>query len=139
MTTRRRRIVMAVLIVVGMGILFVGRTPPPPPIQIDEAANGTTVSITPGATFVIALQANPSTGYSWQVQPIPDPAVVSLVSEAYVQAPAASGLVGAGGTDTFTFKVLDSGTTTLTLWYLPPGRTDPASTFSVTIEAHTLG
>ncbi len=100
---------------------------------LTASANGTTVQASVGEHLLIGLEANPTTGYLWQVQPGLDPAVVSFVGQDYQEGPAASGIVGAGGTDTLEFLAAGAGTTTIDLAYARAGGA-PASTFSVTVE-----
>ena len=95
---------------------------------------GDSISVSNGDTFVIALEANPSTGYSWDAEANDD---VEFVKSAQVQGN--SNAVGAPGTQQLTFKAVKTGSSTLTLNYLrpfdPPG-TAPAKTedFPVTVK-----
>jgi predicted secreted protein len=95
---------------------------------------GDSISVGNGDTFVIALQANPSTGYSWEAE---SNANVEFVKSKQVQGN--SNAIGAPGTQQLTFKALKTGSSTLTLNYLrpfdPPG-TAPAQTedFPVTVK-----
>jgi len=102
-------------------------------ITLTDADAGSTVQAAVGDQIEITLPANPSTGYAWKQQPGLDPAVVTFVSEAYQQAPTPSAMVGVGGTDTWTYKAAGAGTTTITLGYVPPGRSVPDQTFAVTV------
>ena len=95
---------------------------------------GDSISVSNGDTFVIALDANPSTGYSWEAEANTN---VEFVSSKQVQG--SSKAIGAGGTQQLTFKAVKTGSSTLTLHYLrpfdPPG-TAPAQTedFPVTVK-----
>jgi inhibitor of cysteine peptidase len=100
---------------------------------LTASASGTTVQTSVGEHLLISLEANPTTGYLWQVQSGLDTAVVSFVGQDYQEGPAASGVVGAGGTDTLEFLAAGAGTTTIDLAYARAGGA-PASTFSVTVE-----
>ena len=82
---------------------------------------GDSITVKNGDAFVIALEANPSTGYSWQAAPN---ANVQFVSSKQVQG--ASNAIGAPGTQQLTFKAVQTGSGTLTLNYLRPF--DPPST-----------
>jgi len=71
--------------------------------------------------FIIALGSNPTTGYSWQADY--DVGMLELVggeSTYETGAQAGQGLVGAGGTEYFTFKALKAGSTDVTLVYVRP-------------------
>jgi inhibitor of cysteine peptidase len=62
------------------------------------------VQIAPGTVFKVALPSNPTTGYQWFLEGIFDLRFVKLLSEDYT-APSTE-LVGAGGTQVFTFETL---------------------------------
>jgi inhibitor of cysteine peptidase len=94
---------------------------------------GDSITVENGDSFVIALEANPSTGYSWQASPNVN---VQFVSSKQVQGK--SNAIGAPGTQQLTFKAVQTGSSTLTLNYLrpfdppttPPAKTQP---FPVTV------
>ena len=107
------------------------------PIRLDASANGTTVAVAPGTAIVIALDANPTTGYSWIVTSVPDPASVALDSPpegAYVATPVGSAVVGSGGVQTWDLRATGAGTTSIQLDYARPWEsgTPPVETFAVT-------
>ncbi len=76
-----------------------------------------TISVGTNQEFVVSLDSNPTTGYTWQ--DTHDEAMVKLVEKTYQQAEGAKG-VGAGGTEFFRFKALMAGKTTITLSYKRP-------------------
>jgi predicted secreted protein len=94
------------------------------------------VSLAANGTLIVALVSNPSTGYSWYVVS-PEPAHLELDGEPkYIPPGSTSPVVGAAGTQVFTFKATGSGTSTLLMEYrritTPP---EPAAeTFTVTVE-----
>jgi inhibitor of cysteine peptidase len=106
----------------------------PTTIALTAASSGSTVEATVRDPIVIRLEANLTTGYSWQLQPGLDEAVVTFVQEAYEQAPATSGLVGAGGTQTLEFKAVGVGSTSVSLAYQQTGSGHLGATFSVRID-----
>jgi len=66
--------------------------------------------------FTIALNSNPTTGYSWQESY--DESVLELVEKSYRPgAKAEPEVVGAGGTEYFQFKALQPGETELVMTY----------------------
>ena len=76
------------------------------------------IDISPDNEFVIliALDSNPTTGYSWQASY--DEAMLELVEETYELGEfAKQGLVGAGGTELFRFKALKKGEVEITMVY----------------------
>jgi len=107
----------------------------PREVQLTKADNGKTAEVGLGETLVVALPSNPSTGFSWSVT-APEPGNVELLGEpTYIPPGSTSPVVGAAGTQVFTFRPLKAGTDTLTMGYarsFEPG-VAPAETFSVTI------
>ena len=97
---------------------------------------GDTFETTVGKTFTIALDANMTTGYNW-TQTTKDTNVVAYVDNAYVAAATGPQTVGGGGIDTFTFKAVGKGTTTITLNYARPWESVPAAqTRTITITVN---
>jgi len=92
---------------------------------------GDTITVANGDDFVIALPANPSTGYSWTAG---DDADVTFVSSRQV---AGGNQPGAPGTQELTFRATDTGKSALELAYARPFEhgVPPAKTakFAVTV------
>jgi len=66
--------------------------------------------------FIIALGANPTTGYDWEEGF--DKTMLKLVDKTYKTAEEAEHeVIGAGGIDYFRFKALKKGTTEITMVY----------------------
>ncbi len=86
-------------------------------IKINDTDNGRPVAAKVGQTIVLELNANPTTGYSWQINQI-DTTILQQVGE--VQYDSDSTLLGSGGTETIIFEVIGSGATTLMLNYQRP-------------------
>ncbi|KAF0107751.1 MAG: inhibitor of cysteine peptidase [Anaerolineaceae bacterium] len=110
-------------------------TPAESTITLTEAYNNQDIPLNVGDTLVIRLAANPSTGFTWEVQAL-DPQMLEQVGEPVFESPdTPPDLVGAGGTLVLTFKTLQAGTTALTLVYHRPWETDvePLQVFSVTL------
>lgn len=96
-----------------------------------------TATVQKGETFKIELDANPSTGYLWDVRLKAGKA--SLVSQNYTSdAPAGSMVIGGGGVESFVFKAEEAGTVELVAEYSRPWEkgTKPAVTqrFDVTVK-----
>jgi inhibitor of cysteine peptidase len=102
-------------------------------IDLTATDDGSAIQAALGERIVISLDANPTTGYTWQVAPGLDASVVEFVSEAYQQDAAAYGAVGAGGTDVLTFEAVGEGTTTIVLAYQRSGDPTAAESFTVTV------
>ncbi|MBA7505854.1 hypothetical protein ES706_04531 [subsurface metagenome] len=78
--------------------------------------SGQTIDIGVNQEFFIALGANPTTGYDWEVSL--DETILELVEKTYKLAEEAEHeIVGAGGVDYFRFKALKAGETEITLVY----------------------
>ena len=94
-----------------------------------------TIDISADKEFVvlIALESNPSTGYSWQASY--DETMLELVEETYELGEyAKQGLVGAGGTELFRFKALKSGETEIIMVYKRSWETEVLDQKVFTIE-----
>jgi inhibitor of cysteine peptidase len=74
------------------------------------------IAVSAGDMFTIELEANPTTGYDWSIN-VSDESIVKLESQEYQQQPGSEELVGAGGTDIFTFKGIKAGSATITFIY----------------------
>jgi inhibitor of cysteine peptidase len=109
--------------------------PAPPPAAHLPKLNGP-LEVAKGDPLTITLDANPTTGFQWQLAQPLDEKVLKLVTHAF-QRPATSG-VGAGGTDVWTFKAIGAGSTAIVLEYRRPWEKDvPAAerkTFPVVVR-----
>lgn len=87
--------------------------------EITARAAGEIVEATVGEDFVISVETNPTTGYSWHlVDPLP-PCVrfIGAVYEPYQTDPP---VIGGGGVEHWTFRAECEGTETITLELYPP-------------------
>jgi len=99
--------------------------------------SGQTIDIGVNQEFVIAIGANPTTGYDWEVSL--DETILELVEKTYKLAEEAEHeIVGAGGVDYFRFKALKAGETEITMVYKrsweDPTPQDVTKVFTVNIE-----
>lgn len=105
-------------------------------INMDVNSNGTQKELACGQTLSITLESNPSTGYSWQVTEV-DKAVLHQSGGPEFKSSSANNppMPGAGGTETFRFETIGTGTTTLKLVYVRPWEKDvpPVKTFTVQV------
>ena len=93
----------------------------------------TTVKVTAGQEFTITLEANHTTGFSWQLAKPLDETLVKSVKNDYKPTPQKAGgspMTGVGGTETWTFKAVKSGKTPIEFKYVRPWEKDkePAKT-----------
>jgi inhibitor of cysteine peptidase len=133
----RRRIALLVLVVIGAGLLVTMVLVPwgdDAPASNAPAVyhQGDSIAVANGTEFVIALPANPSTGYSWTAGDDHDVAFVSSRQLAGENQP------GAAGTQELTFRATSTGMSTLELAYARPFEPDvpPVKTaqFPVTVR-----
>jgi inhibitor of cysteine peptidase len=105
----------------------------PKAITLTGANNGKAITVNTGEAFLVKLEGNPTTGYTWEAKDL-DTQMLEQVGEAAFESSNPS-LVGAGGTLTLTFKALKPGVTTLTLVYHRSWETDvpPAETFTLQV------
>ena len=102
--------------------------------QVTDANNGEQVTIKSGEIVTVTLVSNPTTGYSWQVMEIDNAILVQDGDPEYEQSPGSEGLVGSGGTETFRFKAVGTGETTLNLGYMRPWESvQPIETFVIQV------
>ena len=99
--------------------------------------SGQTIDIGVNQEFIIAIGANPTTGYDWEVSL--DETMLELVEMTYKLAEEAEHeIVGAGGVDYFRFKALKAGETQITMVYKrsweEPTAQDETKVFTVNIE-----
>ena len=90
------------------------------------------VDVSMGDTFTISLEANPSTGYSWELTgPLDDKVVVELGSD---HQPGEGTAVGVPGHQLFRSRRSGKGTATIGLQYVRPWETGvaPAKTSEFT-------
>lgn len=102
-------------------------------VMLTEQDANSVANLRSGQRLDVALAANPSTGYTWQVVSS-DPAIIPEVGEPGYKADD-PGRLGGGGTMILHFQAAASGRTLLKLGYLRPWdtTTPPAKTFQVTV------
>ena len=106
-----------------------------PPVARIPSPNGP-LEIGKGEPLTITLDANPTTGFEWQLAAPLDDKVMKLIGHTF--RPTDSAREGAGGTDVWTFKAIGTGSTTIMLEYRRPWEKDvpPAAhkTFPVVVR-----
>jgi inhibitor of cysteine peptidase len=89
-----------------------------------------------GERFILTLESNPSTGYSWKFAPPVDGKILRLVNSEY-RSPDPQ-IPGKGGREYWTFQAIGKGHASITLVYLRPWEknTPPVkkAVFRVTVE-----
>ncbi|UCE23430.1 MAG: protease inhibitor I42 family protein [Candidatus Zixiibacteriota bacterium] len=79
-----------------------------------------TIRVAIGEQFTIVLEANPTTGYSWQFVGEVDSTLLKLVESKHEPMPNPKKLMGRGGHHHWLFEPLREDTTTISLRYLQP-------------------
>lgn len=102
-------------------------------LRFGPEADGSTTTVAVGDTIEVALPANPSTGYAWEVV-VFDASVLRPIGAPDFTAEA--DLEGAPGVSVFSFEVIGAGATTLDMIYRRSWESDPAAeTFAMTLVA----
>jgi predicted secreted protein len=139
-------LVFAIAAVVGLSALLVKAQPN----HNEDATNqltvtttatlsGTTtvpVAVLAGNKLTITLPSNQTTGYGWKLANQLNPAILKFTGSKYNEP--SGGMVGQGGTETWTFQAVGRGKQSITMEYARPWETSaqPAKTqvFSVTVQ-----
>ncbi len=116
----------------------------PKEVQLSDADNGKTVRVARGGMVTVALESNPSTGFGWYAGEMAGPELALSGEPTFVPPASTSPVVGAAGTQVFTFVTTDVGmpppgtpaVVQVTLEYkrgFEPN-TPPEKTFKFTVE-----
>jgi predicted secreted protein len=104
-----------------------------PKYAFSRTASDTMLTVEPDSTWSILLSSNRTTGYSWQLAPLPNSASVENVGHKYEAG--ATQLAGAGGAERWTFRAKGQGESTLSFTYARPWeKTNPAKTLSIHVR-----
>src|SRR5574337_665542 len=87
------------------GGLLLGSCRPPASVQLTAADVGRHIDLRLGQEIEVRLEANPTTGFRWQMVHAAPAVLDSLSGETYAPAPTAPGVVGGGGTVAWRFRV----------------------------------
>ncbi len=99
-----------------------------------EANNGQPTTIQVGGKVVVELEANPSTGYTWEASNL-DTTILKQSGETEYKPASSTPMPGQGGTQVLRFEAVGPGTTTLILIYHRPFETSvaPIKTFTIKV------
>ena len=125
-------VLLALLLVVAVLMVY---GPVPREVQLTAADNGSEIELKKNQALVITLEANPTTGYTWDVVGPRDEQVLRQVGE--IEFKPESDLIGAGGVQIIRFEVVNAGRASLKLIYHRPWETDvePLKTFAIQVLA----
>ncbi|MFE3797195.1 protease inhibitor I42 family protein [Nocardia tengchongensis] len=103
--------------------------------RIGADADGKDVSLEVGQGLIVTLEANPTTGYAWQVGELDQKVVKPNGSPDYEQDSNPDGKVGVGGKSVLNFVAAAPGSTTLSLSYMRAWEqgVEPAKRFTVNV------
>lgn len=101
-------------------------------ISISKSDQGKTISVPLSSEFLVNLDANPSTGFAWEVLSI-DSSRINFIEKSFF---ADDSLPGSGGREQIKFKAIHVGNSPVKLGYLRSweGRGSMTDSFSVFIE-----
>jgi len=104
-------------------------------VQVDYTKNGQTIALTKGQSLQLTLNNPADGGYAFDA-PQFNSQILTLVSHAHTN-PGANAPVGYAGTDTWEFKALAAGESTLTVTATRPfDKNNPATIFSGKVTAN---
>lgn len=140
----KRKLVLATLVIVVCMTIFTGcviktgNTDGNTAIEMSGSGDidslPGTLNATKGSTFGFKLEANPTTGYTWQVY-IEDEEIVKLAGNEYDPDDAQAD--GSGGLTTLTFKALEKGETKVKIEYARDwegGEVDKTKEITIIVE-----
>lgn len=104
-------------------------------VKLGASDNGRQIELKKGQSLVVALEGNPSTGYTWEVVEIGEQV---LRQKGEPEFKSESDLIGAGGVQALRFEAVGAGQTDLKLVYHRPWEegVEPLETFSVQVTVH---
>ena len=124
---RKIIVFIIILLIVAAGVIFFVIN------KNDESSNKT--SNESSSDYIIELDANHTTGYTWKYE-VSEDGIVEVKNE-YVQNEHEEGVVGFGGKDRFTIKGIKEGTTTIKFTYSQawePKADDKTETYVITVD-----
>ena len=136
--------IVGVGLVAGLGCGGTAETQAPTPthtpigqeVWVTEEDSGGTVTIGLDDSLIVALDSNPTTGFSWALVSISNTSVVMNVSNEYIPNPTPTGepIVGSGGEEIWTFAPQAAGTSTIEMMYARPWESvEPAARLNITV------
>ena len=111
-------VVLSVVIAVVVARVNLTEILQPPPKPREYTASDTRIEARVGETFVIVLESNRTTGYSWELKMPLNEKVAKFVNSEYVSR--GVGFPGIGGEQRWTFRGAGAGTASITLEYMRP-------------------
>ena len=107
------------ILLISIVLLFTLIGCSPTTIIIKENNQEKKYSLKKGDIVKVILNANPSTGYKWQIENI-DNSKIKIVEETYTANKVQSDIVGSGGNKIYLFKAISKGNTSIEFEYSRP-------------------
>ncbi len=105
----------------------------PDSLTLTADDDGGTFAIRSGGTVLLELEANPSTGFAWEMDdPDPEASLLEQVIDPSFKSDDPEAM-GAGGIMTYTFRAVDEGEMVLRMAYIPPSGGEATKTFEITL------
>ncbi|MCE5237737.1 protease inhibitor I42 family protein [bacterium] len=104
-------------------------------VRVDGGGLGGTINLALGETVEVALDENPTTGFTWHCTWVPE-AGLTLAGDTYVADAASPWLVGGGGTRYFLLQAAQEGQVVVTLQYgrwWPGGEVQDPQTLTINV------
>jgi inhibitor of cysteine peptidase len=133
-------LVLVVVVAVAFAMLSINTENTSVDVSCDEFTRqggtiSTTVEVDTWADFLtVSLCSNPTTGFKWELTEVTDEAVLEYEGNEYIP-PEATGAVGAGGKEVWTFQVLRPGESTISMEYSRPGESGEKGEWTFTLTA----
>ena len=124
---------VALLALLAALTMATGCSPQQQEVKASIGDNGREVQLKKGQPLVVTLEANPTTGYTWEVAEPLDEQVLRQAGEPEFKPE--SDLAGAGGVQILRFEAVNAGQTALKLAYRRSWEKDvePLNTFSIQV------
>lgn len=117
-----------------IGLLFAGCATSNSTLTLTSFDSGKQVILAVGQVFLVQLPSNSTTGYRWNEANKGEAAVKGVGEPSYIIGAAPIGMVGTGGTETWTFRAIKTGQETLRLEYSRPFEKDLAPAQTVAFD-----
>ena len=105
-------ILVAVALISGCGSSTKTTSSTPSSSDVTGNVTGESIQANAGEQFQVTLESNPTTGYEWQITTKPDTKVVTEKGSTFI-APTSSAVMGAPGTEVWTFQAVAAGKTNI--------------------------
>jgi len=105
--------------------------------QITFQSNNTDNKIEVGKSFQVVLPSNQTTGYKWEMVDLTSGVLEQVKNDYRVSKKYAENVVGTGGEETWTFKVLKDERSHIVMEYRRPwNKSDVANKFAITVNGN---